>query len=201
MRISIEGNIGSGKTFYLDKLKKDNYAIIHDLIDSQTQISTWLKKYDSNPDRYSFGLQMQILQDYIKLPYVKNNINIYESSPYTLKNVYGKILYDEKHLDKDEYLLHNSYINDFGWMPDIIIYLYCDPEICYERVKNKSRVSCDYFKKLHLINERTFDDLNCSIPIYKVNSQEDTNNVYKNIKTICDEIAKTSKFPISINSS
>ena len=193
-RIVIDGNIGSGKTFYLKRLEKDGYIVHHEDV---KKWSNWLQKYNTDMKRYALGFQLQILHDQARLPYKKDQVNIYERSPYTLKNVFGDLLYEEGLFDTDEYELHNRYVKDFAWSPDVIIYLFCDPLVCQERVKSRFSISGDdqltgdYLKKLHLKHETVFDDLNCHIPLYKINSQEDPETVYKNIKDIISKIEKT----------
>ena len=187
MRISIDGNIGAGKTFYLKKLEEDGYIVHHE---DTKKWSQWLQKYNGNMKRYAMGFQLQILLDQINMPYVEKRLNLYERSPYTLKNVFGDLLAEEDLFDQDECKIHNEYIEKFGWKPDIIIYLYCDPNECFDRINNRKYVDGDhklkqsYITDIHLKHETVFDDLNCSIPIYKVNSQEDQSTVYANIVEI-----------------
>lgn len=191
MRIVFDGNIGSGKTCYLKKLEQDGFLVNHEDI---MKWSDWLKKYNNNMNRFALGFQLQILYDQLHLPYHTNKINIYERSPYTLQNVFGELLFEDNIFDKTEYQLHNLYVEKFGWVPDAIIYLYCDPEICYQRTKKRLSVSGDedleqnYFDKLHARHEIVFDELNCQIPIYKINSQEDSDVVYGNILDILGKL-------------
>lgn len=193
MRIAIDGNIGSGKTFYLNKLQNEGYIVNHEDISKWSQ---WLQKYHSDMNRYALGFQLQILYDQTQLPYKPSQLNIYERSPYTLKNIFGDMLFEEQLFDKQEYELHNLYVKKIGWKPDVVIYLYCDPDICYERIKDRlsvagdNQLTVDYLKKLHIKHEIVFDDLNCSIPIYKVNSMEDTETVYNTIVEIIETLKK-----------
>ena len=112
------------------------------------------------------------------------------------------MLFEEEIFDQQEYELHNLYVNKIGWKPDAIIYLYCDPDVCYERIKTRfsiagdNQLTIDYLKKLHIKHEIVFDDLNCSIPIYKVNSMEDPLTVYQTITEIID-IIKKNQSPLS----
>ena len=146
--------------------------------------------------RYALGFQLQILHDQYRLPWEMGKLNIYERSPYTLKNIFGDLLYEQNQFDPQEYKLHNTYVETLGWTPDVIIYLYCDPEICHQRVNTRfsidedSKMTLNYLNKLHLKHEIVFDDMNCSIPIYKINSMEDTETVYKNILDILNKLSK-----------
>lgn len=64
---------------------------------------------------------------------------------------------------------------------DVIIYLYCHPDVCYKRQNVYTR---DHLFDLHVKYEMEMDDLNCSIPIYKVNTQEHYDDVLRNLEHI-----------------
>lgn len=190
MKIAIDGNIGSGKSFYLRKLEHDGFLIYHE---NTKKWTNWLEKYNNDMKRWALGFQLQILLDQCQKPYEINDLNIYERSPYTLKNVFGDLLNDQNLFDPDEYKLHNQYVQKYGWEPDIIIYLYCDHRICFQRIKQRNKekgvpgddsIPLDYLRQLHLKHEAVFDEHNCDIPIYKINSQEDPETVYRNILDI-----------------
>lgn len=193
MRIAIEGNIGAGKSFYLNKLKKDGFLVYPEPIDLW---STWLNKYYKDMNKYALGLLMKILYDrhQSSKDHSEKQLVVFERSPYTTNKIFKELMYENGDLDDDEYKLEAEYYNLLSWEPDIIIYLYCDPMICQERINLRSKIpgdndiTIDYLKKLHLKHETTLDSMNCSIPIYKVNSQEDPENVYRSIKTILNNI-------------
>ena len=194
MKISIDGNIGSGKTFYLKKLEEDGYIVNYDRTDKWFD---WFEKYNCGMDRYALGLQLQILYDQLDWPYEPGQLNIYERSPYTLKNIFADFLYEQKIFDHQEYQLHNLYIKKFGWQPDIIIYLYCDHDVCYQRIKNRFSITedekstTDCLEKLHIKHEIVFDDLNCKIPIYKINAVEDPQTIYNSITEILKKLSQS----------
>lgn len=192
-RVTIDGNICSGKSHYLTLLERAKYHVHCDTLIGQSEL---VQKYKSDMKRYSLSYHLQLLHNYAHFPHAKNELHIYEGSPYTVKNVYSQLLYEKDCFDLDEYKIYNVYVEDLGWMPDVIIYLFCNPIVCYERNKLRqttNNVSLDYLKDLHLKYETTFDELNCPITIYKVNAQEEDVAVYKNIVDILDHLdAKTS---------
>jgi deoxyadenosine/deoxycytidine kinase len=195
-KVAIDGNIGSGKTHYLRQLEKEGYLVNHEDVKAW---GPWLSKYGSDMKRYALGFQLKILHDQTNLPYKADQINIYERSPFTLQKVFGDMLYRDRLMDDDEYRLHNDYVGQFGWKPDVIIYLYCDPEVCHRRIQSRdsisgdSKISVDYLKSLHTQHELVFDTVNCDIPIYKVNSQEPAETVYANIKHILNGLKLKTK--------
>jgi deoxyadenosine/deoxycytidine kinase len=187
-KISIDGNICSGKTFYLKLLEKDGYHVHYDETFNQSQMA---QKYSMDMKRYSLGYHLQLLYNYSHYEDKDKDIHIFESSPYVLKNVYGELTHEKGCFDADEYKIYEKYSTDFGWIPDVVIYLYCNPIICHERIKlchPNNNVNCDYLKDLHLKFETIFDELNTPITLYKVNAQEETESVYHYILDILSKI-------------
>ena len=91
MIITIEGNIGSGKSTIINNLK-DKYNVIEENVKDWKD---WLSNFYKDKKKYSFGFQMQVLLSQMKLSEIlkdnKNNINIIERSPYTSINIFGKL--------------------------------------------------------------------------------------------------------------
>jgi len=188
-RVSVEGNCCSGKTFYLKLLEQKGYHVHYiDQID-QSELT---RKYHADMKRYSLGYNLQQLYNYTHYPHENEEIHLFENSPYTLKNVYCDLLYEKNCFDEDEYRIYNNYTDRLGWVPDIIIYLYCNPNVCYERNVGRNfpySPSIEYLKDLHLKYEITCDELNCPITIYKINAQEDSQSVIDNIMDIIDHLS------------
>ena len=121
--ISIEGNIGSGKSTFIKKLEEhwnsssqldekkifflsepvDEWLSIKDENDEHI-----LSKFYNNQEKYSFTFQMMAyisrlnkLKNAIEmLKLQKNSVIITERSLMTDKHVFAKMLYDEKKIEK-----------------------------------------------------------------------------------------------------
>lgn len=78
---------------------------------------------------------------------------------------------------------HRSNPDQPTWMPDVIIYLYCNPIVCCQRL--------DELKNLHIRYEFACDELNCppTTKIYKINAQEDCQSVVNNLTQILRQLA------------
>ena len=158
--ISIEGNIGSGKSTFLENLrnhyKNDNCVIfLKEPVDDWEKIrdengTTMLEKFYSNQEKYSFSFQMmayisrlRVLHNTIKNidKKVKNIYIITERSLYTDKMVFAKMLYET---GKIEYINYQIYLNWFDTFSEEfpihkVVYVKTSPDICYNRILKRSR--------------------------------------------------------------
>ena len=167
--ISVEGNIGSGKSTLLDNLRnyyKNNKTVVFlkEPVDEWENIkdkfgNTMLEKFYSDQKRYSFSFQMMafisrlvLLKDTIKQN--KDAIIITERSLITDKSVFAKMLYDMDNIEDVEYQIYVKWFDHFVSEFPIskIIYVNCDPQICFNRIIERSRtgeneITLDYLKK------------------------------------------------------
>jgi len=178
--ISVEANIGAGKSTFLRELSKrwpDMFNVIYEPLEE------WQKKFsdvDNNIlgmfygdiERWSYTFQSNAfitrIQKY-ESEKDENKINLTERSVYSDNRLFAQMLRDDGKMNDIEWKLYDNW---FSWLtgtfnakPDSIIYLRCDPEIAYERVVKRHRseeesVSLDYLKRLHkyhddwLLNEK-----------------------------------------------
>lgn len=192
-KISIEGNICSGKTLYLKLLEKEGYHVHY-----ESSIDPLLL---NSP--YYFE---QLLYNYSHPFGTDNEIHLFENSPYTLKNVYGDHSFEQNNFCVSNSSISNNYnknleiwqrridydVSYLDWKPDAIIYLFCQPFICHERQQNRnhqqlggqSPPSYEQIINLHIKYEIFCNEINCPIPIYKINSQDDIEIVFNSIKNI-----------------
>ena len=203
--LSIEGNIGSGKSTLINNLKhifRNNKEIA--FVDEP--VSLWESIKDKNGDnilinyykdqkKYAFAFQMMAYISRLSLlkQAVKDNPNAIiftERSLFTDKNVFAKMLYDDNKINHIEYTIYMEWFNEF--IEDLplagIIYMRSAPEICFGRVIKRSRrgehIPLDYLIKCHEYH----DD-------WILNNPETTNVIVLNCDT--DNI----EFPSITNSS
>jgi deoxyadenosine/deoxycytidine kinase len=180
MRVSIESNICGGKTTCLHLLQKKGYHVHYDT----TEQSGLNLKYQSDVKRFSLGYHLQVLHNYAKHE-KHTGIQLFESSPFTFKHIYSDLLREKDLFDPDEYELYTKFSDEIGWVPDVIIYLFCNPIVCHERcVKRGLNLSLDYLKQLQYKYETTLDELNTTIKIYKINAQEEPSEILRSIEEI-----------------
>ncbi len=198
--ISIEGNIGSGKTTLINKLQEnlqDEFVFLEEPLDEWLEIkderdNTILSKFYSDQSKYSFSFQMMA---YIsRLNKLKEQLNqtkniFTERSLSTDKYVFAKMLYDNKLMDSCEYQIYNKWFDSFNKETAItkMIYVKTDPIICNERVNKRSRdgennISQEYLNTCHLYHEEMIKTLNIPILVLDGNDNVFNENVLSDWK-------------------
>jgi deoxyadenosine/deoxycytidine kinase len=168
MIISIEGNIGCGKSTLLEHLDKTgSYNIVQEDVETWKS-EGWLELFYSDIKRFAgtFQLRTQISHMENKSKFVGSKINIVERSPLSNKYIFGKMLLDDGFLHPKEFEIIGQVNQLIGWMPEYVIMLLCDPDVCYQRIKKRGRQgenipSIDYLVALHnkhLELQKQFED-------------------------------------------
>jgi len=152
--ISIEGNIGSGKSTLVEELKKsiksDRICFLEEPVNIWNSIVdiegvTMLENYYKDTKKYAFAFQMMayisrlsILKKAIKSE--KYDLIITERSLHTDKYVFCQMLHDNNLIDHLEYSVYNKWFDEFNIIENIqYVYLKTDPNVSYERVLKRSR--------------------------------------------------------------
>lgn len=204
--ISIDGNIGSGKSTFVSMLKeyfstkKNEISIcfLEEPVDMWNQIKdkegkTIIECFYSNPEKYSFAFQMMayisrlsILKNEIKKNY---DIIFTERCLFTDHHVFCKMLYDDGKIDEIEYQIYNKWFNEFiSEFPEIeYIYIQTSPKVSDERIKERGRkgeiIPLEYLEKCHQYHEEWLNN-NIKITIDGNLSNKEKNNVEKWIQEI-----------------
>ena len=152
----VEGNIGSGKSTFCKKFSLNNPdAEVHlepvdewiNIKDDKTQKNLLQYFYDDQ-ERWSYSFQSYAFITRINCitKPTDKKLKIVERSIFTDRNVFAKALYETGKMSNIEWKMYNKW---FDWLvldlinkigePAGIIYLRCQPEISYERLKIRSR--------------------------------------------------------------
>jgi len=154
--ISIDGNIGSGKSTLIEALKKyfkgnSNIIFLREPVDEWDEIKdengiTILEKFYANQKEYSFSFQMMAYISRLALlkEAVKNNPNaiiISERSLFTDREVFAKMLYKSGFIESVNYKIYLRWFDTFALEFPIhkVIYVKAEPQVCYDRIKKRSR--------------------------------------------------------------
>ena len=165
MIITIDGNIGSGKTTVLNYLHNKCY----------------------------FNMQIRVWLDRAWIQEKDNSSIIFmERSPFFIRNTFNMNDYLNNNINQDEYNVINEMYNktDNIWKSNYYIYLRSSPEKCLEHIlerkrQNEINIKLDYIKNIHNLHEETYIkavENNMNIIVIDVDD--------KTIPEIVDEIIK-----------
>lgn len=208
--ISIEGNIGAGKSTIINQLIKENLdpqiIILQEPVDMWESVKhegeTMLQKFYNDQDKYAFAFQimafttrLQVLQKTIEEnPQAK--LFICERSLDADKHIFAKMLNDDGTIDNimyqiyeccfQEYLVQIKSLDLSG-----IIHVNTDPTTCYNRIKTRGRegedkININYLRRCDLYHNRWLE--NVEIPVLSISSDYNTEN-----KKVLNEFLKIDK--------
>lgn len=177
--LSIEGNIGSGKSTLVKNLenyhkKNSKICFLQEPVDIWNTIvdennDTILTNYYKNQKKYAFPFQMMayisrlsLLKKALKKDY---DVIVTERSVLTDKMVFAKMLYDDKNIEEIEYSIYLKWFDEFiEELPKLkIVYVETDPIIAKTRVEKRARegenipleylINCDKYHNDWLYNK------------------------------------------------
>jgi deoxyadenosine/deoxycytidine kinase len=216
--LSIEGNIGSGKSTIIEYLKNNindnNIIFLQEPVDEWEKIkdnnnNTVLQNFYADQKKYSFAFQMMayisrlnLLRNTIKEN--PNKIIITERSLFTDKYVFAKMLFDAENMNEIEYQIYNNWFESFLDLAPIskMIYLKTDPQISFNRISIRNRegennIPFSYIKNCHLYHNNMYDKIDFEKKIIDcTNDFKDDSTYFKHIsKNIIDFVYHNSSSP------
>lgn len=157
--ISIDGNIGSGKSTVLKHLRErlsenKNFVFVDEPVKEWSKIEhngvTILEQFYGNTEKYSFSFQMMAYITRLNMlkTAVKENpkaIIITERCLYTDKFVFAKMLYDQKQINDYEYQIYNKWFDEFiSDLPEHkFFFINSNPTKSKERITKRKRAGED----------------------------------------------------------
>lgn len=159
MKISIEGNIGCGKSSVLSKLCSEmRIPVFLEPIDEWKE---WLTQFYKNPSRWGMSFNLKVLMSFSKW---KQNtfFACYERSPISNRHVFAQLQYEHDRMEQIELSLFDDIYKSISWEPDVAIYIRTDPKVSMERMQKRARscennVSLDYITAVHNRHEAIFE--------------------------------------------
>jgi deoxyadenosine/deoxycytidine kinase len=138
--ISIEGNIGAGKTSLAQLLAED---LGSKLVLEEFTENTFLPKFYENPERYAFPVELSFLSE--RFSQLKRELNTADLfSPNIISDYFiSKCqIFAKNNLSKDEYdLFMKMYeiVEATCPKPDLMVYLYLDVEDLHDNIRKRGR--------------------------------------------------------------
>ena len=198
--VSLDGNIGSGKSTTWDMLKeaykgRDDVHFVEEPVDSWHHIKDGdgvpiLTNFYKNKKAFAFRFQMMayisrlaLLRQTVRENAGRCRIIITERSVETDRNIFARMLYDSGDIEHDEYTIYNMWFDEF--VRDLpvagLVYIRADPETCLERITKRARegesIPLDYVEKCHDYHESWINGATCKKLVIDANAEiEETAN-------------------------
>jgi deoxyadenosine/deoxycytidine kinase len=185
--ISLEGNIGAGKTTFLTALAErcPEYTIVLEPIEEWTTKygeSSILELFYADKARWAFTFQVcaiQTLVAAVKKVSSPKTIVITERSALTSRYVFAQMLKDTGFITELEWCLYLKLFEDYALPLAGIIYLNTDPQTSADRILKRGRpgetVSHEYLLDL---DNRHRDWLNSTdLPVLRISDVSDIDTV------------------------
>jgi deoxyadenosine/deoxycytidine kinase len=220
--ISVEGNIGCGKSTFVSYLMR-KAGIDSSVSDSgegrigvlgekkvmfvPEPVSDWetirdesgtpmLSLFYKDQERNAFSFQMMA---YIsRLVAIKRavesdvDIVITERCLYTDKEVFAKMLYEDKMIREVDYQIYLRWFEEFAKTvsPSHVMYLSADPETCLKRTRIRSRdgedeIPLDYLARCHSFHEKWLHENRMCLCTHIVNANMDNTVVDLSGQPMC----------------
>jgi deoxyadenosine/deoxycytidine kinase len=199
--ISIEGNVGAGKSTLLKKLKEAHQELnyVPEPVDTWMEVkdkddNNILKLFYSDFKRWSYTFQnfAFITRTLIMDECIKNktdsDIFITERCVFTDKNVFAKMLYDDKLMTDLEYSIYNFWFDKYSKTNKVdgYIYLTTNVDLSSERIKTRNRegenIETSYLERLDQYHHNWLDKEDKPVLYYDTES-DDINKVFDFIKS------------------
>lgn len=198
MLIYIEGNIGTGKTTFINNLNQylsefsnkniNDVEVVLEPVDEWMETKcadgeNILQKFYGNGEKWAFAFQMNSFISRIKKieDSGRDKLLFVERSIYTDRHCFAKLCYESGKMTKLEYDIYckwNDWLSEgFNVRPDAYIYLKCNPNVNSERILQRSRkgeegIPIEYLEALHSKHEEWMENenKNKNVPVLTIDA-------------------------------
>ena len=193
--ISIEGNIGAGKTTIIENLQK-KLAHNKEIIFLREPVDVWdtirdnnnvtiLEKFYENSEKYAFCFQVMAFatrSTNIKTA-IKNNPDckyiICERSLEADNNIFAKMLKDDGKIEDIEYKVYEHFYHNCRdeVKVDGVIYIDSSPSVCLERINKRKRdgeggIPLDYLENCKKYHDVWLVENKEGLPVIHIDTNE-----------------------------
>lgn len=136
MRISVEGNIGAGKSTVLCALATalPGVPIFPEPVDEWEEL---LALFYASPAEWALPFSLKVLLSFCRAS--RETRCVVERSPVSCRHVFSQLLYNEGTLNCQEWELFKEYHDALAWKPDVIFFVDTPAEVCLERIAQRGR--------------------------------------------------------------
>ena len=163
--ITIEGNIGAGKSTLINMLKErfsDKMAFVEEQVHLWQEMGI-LEQFYQDPKKYAFQFQSVVMETMMKAleDEIKNGdkeIIICDRCPITAIKVFSQNLLDDNILTQRQFDHLQKMLQGFNHLM-AHVYLRTSPKTCHKRMKMRNRdeeagVTLEYLERLHDKHEK-----------------------------------------------
>jgi deoxyadenosine/deoxycytidine kinase len=194
--ISIDGNIGSGKSTLYDFLK-NKYRNNKEIGFVEEPVDTWSTIVDENntpiltnlyKDTHKYAFRFQMMAYISRLHLLRqavcsNNyqVIITERSVMTDRHIFAKMLHDDGHIALDEMSIYLKWFDEFisDVYPSSFVYVRADALTCDGRVKKRARpgeiIELSYLQRCHDYHEQWLNNMGNNVVVLDANLDLDKN--------------------------
>lgn len=210
----IEGNIGVGKSTFLKQFR----TLVPTVETAQESLQNWTTQTDgtsilelfyTNPSRWTYTLETLIMMSRSKYYIEKQNAThtiFMERSVYSGHYCFARAGKEDGNFKPVEWSMYETWVDFFFENqckpPKGFIYLQAEPNVCFDRIKKRSRkgeesISLEYLKKIDhkhtefLIEKKQINKQLHNVPILTLDCNED---LLRNKETFNLYLNKTKEF-------
>ncbi|XP_023711139.1 thymidine kinase 2, mitochondrial isoform X2 [Cryptotermes secundus] len=186
-RVSVEGNIGAGKSTLIT-----HFSSYPDVDAHMEPVSEWcnvrghslLALLYKDLNRYNFMFQnyVQLSRMKTQMQHSNRQVLMFERSLQNNRFCFVEMAHNSGHLLDAEYVVLCKW---YEWIQqntdihlDLIVYLRCSPELCYERIQRRKRpeessMSLGYLQELHESHEHWLLRSKTRAPVLVIDANRD----------------------------
>lgn len=202
--VLVEGNIGSGKTTFLNNFANDDALILSEPVERWRNVQghNLFGLMYNNPSRWAHTFQSYVQLTMMDFHMERSNhrLKLMERSIYSARYCFVENLKNNGYLADVEYVVLDEW---FKWFIsrvdvscDLIVYLRTDPKVLHERIisrgrKEESSISLEYLEKLHQLHEKWLYEksaFHCPAPVRVLDANQDLKQITEDFHKFRNEI-------------
>lgn len=153
MRISLEGNLGAGKSAALAALAAAGHRVVPEPVAEWGEL---LNAFYRDPAQYSLAFSLEVLRGMSRvLDDGGSLVTVVERSPLASRHVFTAMLFHDGKLSPAEWAVYKDFHAAMGWVPDAIVFLDAPTDVCMARVAARGR-PCEAGVDVHFLRRIEF---------------------------------------------
>jgi NADH dehydrogenase (ubiquinone) 1 alpha subcomplex subunit 10 len=186
MIVSVEGNIGSGKSSALESLAARGFRVRPEPVDEWGDL---LDLYYADPAAWSLAFNLKVLHSFAMVD--RSSPCVIERSPAACRHVFGQLAYNDNHLSPAAWDVFKDYYDFLGWEPDAYVYIDAPASACHERMATRGRqcessVSEEYLARIEFQYENLLRFT--KVPVFRVDGTQAPGDVVRDIESIISSL-------------